>query len=56
MESVNSPCIKKCKSNGMFCISCYRTIYEIANWFKFSDVERKSVMDRLANIVKNKRQ
>jgi predicted Fe-S protein YdhL (DUF1289 family) len=52
MGNVNSPCINVCRlDKNNFCIGCFRTISEIANWTKYTDAEKMIVLDKL-----NKRQ
>lgn len=46
-----SPCNKNCnlEPNQEFCLSCFRTIAEIAFWSTYTDVQKKQIMDELAN-------
>lgn len=53
MYEVRSPCNKKCKidPNWMYCLSCKRTLEEIARWKSMTDFERKIVLQILKNRV-----
>ena len=44
-----SPCIKECKLDEKeeYCISCLRSINEIASWNNFSDIEKKKIIYKL---------
>jgi predicted Fe-S protein YdhL (DUF1289 family) len=46
---IKSPCIKICKLQDNMCIGCYRTLEEIANWSYFTDIERLSIINDLAD-------
>jgi len=54
-DSVKSPCNNVCKldENGLYCISCYRTIDEIQDWSQYGNEEKSKVLDR-CEIRKNK--
>lgn len=53
-DAVKSPCIQFCKLDDGVCLGCKRTKNQIANWLKYSDEERKCIMDRLnENNIKN---
>lgn len=41
-----SPCIKVCKVLNRRCVGCGRTIEEITNWTKYTDVERETIIKR----------
>ena len=47
MTEVQSPCIKLCHrdSNGV-CFGCRRTGEEIGNWSKYSNEEKKAVIEK----------
>ncbi|MFD2176867.1 cysteine-rich CWC family protein [Veronia pacifica] len=45
---MKSPCIGSCKSQGGICSGCHRTMDEIVNWVRFSEIERQEVMDALS--------
>ena len=45
--TTESPCIKVCKLQAGICIGCRRTQEEIASWIKFSDSEKRAVLQRL---------
>jgi predicted Fe-S protein YdhL (DUF1289 family) len=44
-----SPCTKVCQIHPemRICIGCYRTIDEIARWSRFTDMERREIMEAL---------
>jgi len=44
-----SPCVKICKldASGRYCIGCYRTREEIANWNRYDAGEKAAVLKRL---------
>ena len=44
-----SPCKKICKLSNEkdYCIACFRTIYEIKNWKKYSSLEKKKIIKDL---------
>jgi predicted Fe-S protein YdhL (DUF1289 family) len=44
-----SPCIKLCKvdSNEHYCIGCNRSLSEISNWWKYSEDEKRKVLEEL---------
>lgn len=46
---VPSPCRRECRldAQGILCLSCGRTLDEIARWGSMSDVERRAVRRRL---------
>ena len=41
---MESPCIKKCKIKGKFCIGCKRTIEEIIKWTQYTSKQRRNIM------------
>lgn len=47
--TIESPCLKVCAVNGMTnqCIGCGRTLAEIGGWTRFTDAERRAIMDAL---------
>ena len=47
----SSPCIGVCHIDGKtgFCLGCYRTLPEIAQWHKKTDSERCKVIDEAKN-------
>lgn len=48
MGNVTSPCINICKlDDNKICIGCFRTINEIANWTKYSNIEKLEVLARV---------
>ena len=52
---IESPCIKICKidKNSGFCTGCARNEYEVFNWINFSDYEKKKIVSKLKERVKN---
>jgi predicted Fe-S protein YdhL (DUF1289 family) len=44
-----SPCIRLCSldAESGICIGCGRTMAEIGNWVRFSDEERRAIMQAL---------
>lgn len=52
MGYVKSPCINICRLNeNQICIGCYRTIKEIAEWTKYTDMEKQNIINLLASRV-----
>jgi predicted Fe-S protein YdhL (DUF1289 family) len=46
---MNSPCVKICTydpGSGL-CLGCGRTLEEIGAWFSMNDAERRAVMEKL---------
>ena len=50
-NEIDSPCIRVCviHPTERICTGCYRSIDEIGAWSKFSEDERKEIMDELPN-------
>lgn len=49
VKMISTPCIKICKidrDTGL-CIGCFRTIEEIKNWLKYSEIDRKQIISEL---------
>lgn len=48
-DTIPSPCQQRCQLDdaGESCLSCRRTLKEIAGWPGFSDFEKKAVWSRL---------
>ncbi len=48
-KGMESPCIKVCTYDpgAGLCLGCGRTLEEIGAWFSMSDAERRAVMDKL---------
>lgn len=45
-----SPCVRLCTlhpESGL-CVGCGRTLAEIGHWLRYSDAERRTIMDALA--------
>jgi predicted Fe-S protein YdhL (DUF1289 family) len=48
MGHVTSPCNNICQLNdNKVCIGCFRTINEIANWTKYTDREKKNIIEQI---------
>jgi predicted Fe-S protein YdhL (DUF1289 family) len=47
MKTIETPCIHVCKIEGDRCIGCDRTRHEIGHWCKFTDEERRQIMERI---------
>lgn len=39
-----SPCVSICDIENDYCVGCYRTIYEIENWYKMDDSQKIDVL------------
>ena len=47
MEEVQSPCIKLCfRDSNDVCFGCRRTGEEIGNWSKYTNEEKKAVIEK----------
>lgn len=46
-QAISSPCIKVCAIDGTtgWCLGCGRTLQEIAEWTRYTDQQRNSLMD-----------
>lgn len=52
MGNVTSPCINVCRLNeNQMCTGCYRTINEIAQWTKYTDMEKQNILNLLASRI-----
>ncbi len=50
MSEVLSPCMKICfRDSQDVCFGCRRTGEEIGNWSKYSDEERKAILQKILN-------
>ena len=49
MIAIESPCKKVCAVDGKtgLCLGCGRTLKEIGGWTRYSDDERKQIMEAL---------
>jgi len=48
VDSIESPCVDVCELDSDFvCIGCGRTIDEVLKWPKYTDEQKKAVLDRL---------
>lgn len=47
--TIASPCVKKCRlsDSKTHCISCYRTLDEIANWKNFTEEQKIDTINQL---------
>ena len=48
-KDMESPCVKICTYDPgtALCLGCGRTLEEIGAWFSMSDAERRAVMEKL---------
>ncbi len=47
MEEVQSPCIKLCfRDSNDVCFGCIRTGEEIGNWSKYTNEEKRAIIDK----------
>ena len=44
---INTPCIKICTIKNGVCVGCLRTLDQIANWKKYTEEQRKEIMEKL---------
>lgn len=51
-NSLDSPCIGVCQIWNNKCKGCHRTLYEIVNWYDFSDAQKRDVLERLEHVQK----
>ena len=49
-ETIMSPCNNQCRNDveNEYCISCFRTIKEKKNWWKYSVEEKKEILKDLS--------
>jgi predicted Fe-S protein YdhL (DUF1289 family) len=49
-EQVPSPCVKVCAldPHSGYCVGCFRTIDEVANWLEMSAEDKRAVLERVA--------
>lgn len=47
---IKTPCIKVCVVDGEsgLCMGCYRKLSEVAQWARFTDAERETILAELA--------
>ena len=47
--AVRTPCIKVCIVDGEsgLCMGCYRRLNEVAQWTRFTDAERETILAEL---------
>lgn len=50
-KAIRTPCIKVCIVDGEsgLCLGCYRRLSEVAQWSRFSDAERDTILAELPN-------
>ncbi len=47
MEEVQSPCMKIChRDSNDVCFGCRRTGEEVGNWIRYTNEERKAVIEK----------
>jgi hypothetical protein len=51
---IQSPCINKCKAKDGVCSGCNRTIEEIKHWRGYSNIEKRTIVDRLKKQAEEK--
>ncbi|NBV35862.1 MAG: DUF1289 domain-containing protein [Bacteroidetes bacterium] len=44
---MKSPCNNKCKAKDGVCVGCRRTLEEISRWRRYSDDEKRAIIDRI---------
>ncbi len=45
-NTIKSPCIHVCTlDEDKICMGCYRSVEEIRGWFRFSDEEKKKILE-----------
>lgn len=50
MNEIPSPCIKLCyRDSNDVCFGCRRTGEEIGNWSKYSNEEKKAILNKLSH-------
>ncbi len=49
-DELASPCVSICQLDASqnYCIACWRTLDEIANWMNFSAEQKRAMLDRIA--------
>ena len=48
IEPVESPCVDICRLDDQgYCVGCFRTGQEIADWLAYSPEQRSDIMKRL---------
>jgi predicted Fe-S protein YdhL (DUF1289 family) len=47
---IKTPCIKVCVVDGesALCMGCYRRLSEVAQWARFTDAERETILAELS--------
>lgn len=48
-KAIRTPCIKVCIVDGEsgLCLGCYRRLSEVAQWTRFTDAERETILAEL---------
>jgi uncharacterized protein len=44
---IKSPCVDICVSRDGFCIGCYRSLEEMANWKTYTEAEKAEVLEKI---------
>lgn len=44
-----TPCVRTCKLVNGMCAGCRRTVDEITQWVRMTDLERKQIMEQLVD-------
>ena len=54
-QDIPSPCIRVCAVSvrSGFCIGCGRKLGEIGNWQKFTNAEKRAIIDELPSRLEN---
>ena len=49
-DEIPSPCVSVCAVDpaGGYCLGCYRTLDEIAEWINYDSAERLAIWDAIA--------
>ncbi|MFN9926906.1 MAG: DUF1289 domain-containing protein [Phenylobacterium sp.] len=50
-QPIKTPCIKVCVVDGEsgLCMGCYRRLSEVAQWARFTDAERETILAELTD-------
>jgi predicted Fe-S protein YdhL (DUF1289 family) len=47
---VQSPCVQICQIKDNVCVGCRRTLEEIAQWSRYTDLERQQIIERVSRL------
>lgn len=52
--TIESPCIRQCKINVTenICKGCFRTLDDVQNWTKYSDEQKKIIINDIKRLTK----